>query len=297
MSFQMKLNNAEELRKLLTRKNFIPIPACFDALSAKLIEQEGFDVTFMSGFAASVSRIGEPDLGVMTFTEVLDQVSNICDATTIPVIGDGDTGYGNAINIHRTVKSFAKVGCAGILIEDQLSPKRCGHTPGKEVVSREEAFDRIRAAVDAREERDIVIMARTDANHTHGIKEAIERAQKFSDLGAEILFVEAPKTEDEMKLICKEINGYNIVNIVEGGVTPNLSLKKLEDIGYKLAVYPLTTLSSSMKAIIGSLRNLKSNNIEDEFLLDFMELRDRVGFNSYYKKLEKYTSFSRKNND
>lgn len=297
MSFQMKLNNAEELRKLLTRKNFIPIPACFDALSAKLIEQEGFDVTFMSGFAASVSRIGEPDLGVMTFTEVLDQVSNICDATTIPVIGDGDTGYGNAINIHRTVKSFAKVGCAGILIEDQLSPKRCGHTPGKEVVSREEAFDRIRAAVDAREERDIVIMARTDANHTHGIKEAIERAQKFSELGAEILFVEAPKTEDEMKLICKEINGYNIVNIVEGGVTPNLSLKKLEDIGYKLAVYPLTTLSSSMKAIIGSLRNLKSDNIEDEFLLDFIELRDRVGFNSYYKKLEKYTSFSRKNND
>ena len=297
MSFQMKLNNAEELRKLLTRKNFIPIPACFDALSAKLIEQEGFDVTFMSGFAASVSRIGEPDLGMMTFTEVLDQVSNICDATTIPVIGDGDTGYGNAINIHRTVKSFAKVGCAGILIEDQLSPKRCGHTPGKEVVSREEAFDRIRAAVDAREERDIVIMARTDANHTHGIKEAIERAQKFSDLGAEILFVEAPKTEDEMKLICKEINGYNIANIVEGGVTPNLSLKKLEDIGYKLAVYPLTTLSSSMKAIIGSLRNLKSNNIEDEFLLDFMELRDRVGFNSYYKKLEKYKSFSRQNND
>ena len=297
MSFQMKLNNAEELRKLLNSKNFITIPACFDALSAKLIEQEGFDVTFMSGFAASVSRIGEPDLGVMTFTEVLDQVSNICDATTIPVIGDGDTGYGNAINIHRTVKSFAKVGCAGILIEDQLSPKRCGHTPGKEVVSREEAFDRIRAAVDAREERDIVIMARTDANHTHGIKEAIERAQKFSDLGAEILFVEAPKTEDEMKLICREINGYNIANIVEGGVTPKLSLKKLEDIGYKLAVYPLTTLSSSMKAIIGSLRNLKSDNIEDEFLLDFMELRDRVGFNSYYKKLEKYTSFSRENND
>ena len=272
----MKLNNAEELRKLLTRKNFIPIPACFDALSAKLIEQEGFDVTFMSGFAASVSRIGEPDLGVMTFTEVLDQVSNICDATTIPVIGDGDTGYGNAINIHRTVKSFAKVGCAGILIEDQLSPKRCGHTPGKEVVSREEAFDRIRAAVDAREERDIVIMARTDANHTHGIKEAIERAQKFSDLGAEILFVEAPKTEDEMKLICKEINGYNIANIVEGGVTPNLSLKKLEDIGYKLAVYPLTTLSSYMKAIIGSLRNLKSNNIEDEFLLDFINKFYRI---------------------
>ena len=290
----MKNDNINSLRNLLDSKNFIPIPACFDALSAKLIQQEGFDVTFMSGFAASASRIGEPDLGVMTFSEVLDQVNNICDATSIPVIGDGDTGYGNTVNVQRTVKSFAKVGCAGILIEDQLSPKRCGHTPGKEVVSRDEAFDRIRAAVDARKENDILIMARTDANHTHGIKEAIERAQNFFEIGADILFVEAPKSIKEMELICKEVEGFKIANIVEGGLTPNLNMKELEEIGYNLAVYPLTALSSAMKSMIQVLRKMKTDQDRTSDLLDFTEIKSRIGFEEYYLKSEKYISSSRK---
>ena len=290
----MKNDNINSLRNLLDSKNFIPIPACFDALSAKLIQQEGFEVTFMSGFAASASRIGEPDLGVMTFSEVLDQVNNICDATSIPVIGDGDTGYGNTVNVQRTVKSFAKVGCAGILIEDQLSPKRCGHTPGKEVVSRDEAFDRIRAAVDARKENDILIMARTDANHTHGIKEAIERAQNFFEIGADILFVEAPKSIKEMELICKEVKGFKVANIVEGGLTPNLTMKELEEIGYKLAVYPLTALSSAMKSMIQVLRKMKIDQDRTSDLLDFTEIKSRIGFEEYYLKSEKYISSSRK---
>tara|TARA_B100001996_G_scaffold357133_1_gene320895 strand:- start:321 stop:1193 length:873 start_codon:yes stop_codon:yes gene_type:complete len=290
----MKNDNINSLRNLLDSKNFIPIPACFDALSAKLIQQEGFEVTFMSGFAASASRIGEPDLGVMTFSEVLDQVNNICDATSIPVIGDGDTGYGNTVNVQRTVKSFAKVGCAGILIEDQLSPKRCGHTPGKEVVSRDEAFDRIRAAVDARKENDILIMARTDANHTHGIKEAIERAQNFFEIGADILFVEAPKSIKEMELICKEVEGFKVANIVEGGLTPNLTMKELEEIGYKLAVYPLTALSSAMKSMIQVLRKMKTDQDRTSDLLDFTEIKSRIGFEEYYLKSEKYISSSRK---
>ena len=290
----MKNDNINSLRNLLDSKNFIPIPACFDALSAKLIQQEGFEVTFMSGFAASASRIGEPDLGVMTFSEVLDQVNNICDATSIPVIGDGDTGYGNTVNVQRTVKSFAKVGCAGILIEDQLSPKRCGHTPGKEVVSRDEAFDRIRAAVDARKENDILIMARTDANHTHGIKEAIERAQNFFEIGADILFVEAPKSIKEMELICKEVKGFKVANIVEGGLTPNLTMKELEEIGYKLAVYPLTALSSAMKSMIQVLRKMKTDQDRSSDLLDFTEIKSRIGFEEYYLKSEKYISSSRK---
>jgi len=290
----MKNDNINSLRNLLDSKNFIPIPACFDALSAKLIQQEGFEVTFMSGFAASASRIGEPDLGVMTFSEVLDQVNNICDATSIPVIGDGDTGYGNTVNVQRTVKSFAKVGCAGILIEDQLSPKRCGHTPGKEVVSRDEAFDRIRAAVDARKENDILIMARTDANHTHGIKEAIERAQNFFEIGADILFVEAPKSIKEMELICKEVKGFKVANIVEGGLTPNLTMKELEEIGYKLAIYPLTALSSAMKSMIQVLRKMKTDQDRTSDLLDFTEIKSRIGFEEYYLKSEKYISSSRK---
>ncbi len=289
----MKLDNVTKLRELIKTQSFIPIPSCFDTLSAKLIEQEGFQITFMSGFAASASRIGEPDLGLMTFTEVADQLNNICNAINIPIIGDGDTGYGNVINIHRTVKNFAKVGCAGILIEDQLAPKRCGHTPGKEVVSREEAFDRIKAAVDAREEQDIIIVARTDANENYGIKEAIERAQKFHEIGADVLFIEAPKNEEEMRLICKEVDGYKLANIVEGGITPNVSMKTLEEIGYKLAVYPLTLLSSAMKAMIKSLQKFKTDSDRKADLLSFLEIRERVGFNEYYKKSKNYNSLNR----
>ena len=289
----MNIENSTKLRNLIKNNSFLPIPSCFDALSAKLIEQTGFDAMFMSGFAASASRIGEPDLGVMTLTEVLDQLNNITDATSLPVIGDGDTGYGNAMNVQRTVKSFAKIGCAGVLIEDQLSPKRCGHTPGKDVVSREEAFDRIKASVDAREEKDILIMARTDANHTHGIKEAIERAQIFHELGSDILFVEAPKTEDEMRLICQEVPGCKIANIVEGGLTPNLSMKELEDIGYNMAVYPLTALSSAMKAMVDSLNKLKTDDDRSSNLMSFTELRKRVGFDDYYEVSSRYESSKR----
>ena len=289
----MKQKKSKILRNLLQSNNFLPVPSCFDALSAKLIEQVGFKLMFMSGFAASASRIGQPDLGVMTLTEVLDQLNSITDASTIPLIGDGDTGYGNAMNVIRTVKSFAKIDCPGVLIEDQLSPKRCAHTPGKDVVSRDEAFDRIKASVDAREENDILIMARTDANHTHGIKEAIERAQKFYELGADILFVEAPKSVDEMRLVCKEVPGYKIANIVEGGLTPNLSMKELENIGYNLAVYPLTALSSAMKAMVDSLTKLKTDSDRSNNLMSFEELRKRVGFDDYYETSSKYETSKR----
>ena len=287
-------NQTEKLREILKEKKFIPVPSCFDTLSAKLIEQANFDVTFMSGFAASASRIGSPDLGLMTFSEVLDQANNICNAIEIPMIVDGDTGYGNAMNVRRTLKECSKAGCAGILIEDQLAPKRCGHTPGKDVVGRDEAFDRIRAANDMRNEGyDILIMARTDANHTHGLTEAIERAQKFYELGADILFIEAPKNEKEMMTICKEVPGHKIANIVEGGITPNLSMKDLSDIGYKMAVYPLTVLSSAMKAMIKSLDLLMKDEERSDLLIDFTDLRKRVGFNDYYEISSKYETSKR----
>ena len=209
---------ASKLREKIANGDFMPMPCCFDALSAKLIEQAGFEVTFMSGFAASASRLGQPDLGLMSYAEVVDQARNITDAISIPVIADGDTGYGNAMNVRRTVEGFAKAGCAGVLIEDQLAPKRCGHTPGKDVVSRDEAFDRIKAAVDAREQgTDILIMGRTDANHTHGLEEAIYRGKRYQEIGADIIFIEAPKTIEEMKAICNEVPGCHMANIVEGG--------------------------------------------------------------------------------
>jgi 2-methylisocitrate lyase-like PEP mutase family enzyme len=285
---------ADLLRALLEQPKLHVMPCCYDALSAKLIEQAGFDLTFMSGFAASASRIGQPDLGLMSYGEVLDQARNITDAIGIPLLADGDTGYGNAMNVRRTVTGMAKAGAAAVMIEDQVAPKRCGHTPGKAVVSREEAFDRIRAAQDAKEAgADILILARTDARHEHGLAEAIARAARFKELGADILFVEAPKTVAEMQEICRELPGAKMANIVEGGETPELSHKELQDIGYAIAAYPLTLMASAMKAMVATLEKLKTDRERTPDLMDFKELRERIGFNDYYEVSAKYETSKR----
>ena len=285
---------ASRLREKIANGEFMPMPCCFDALSAKMIEQAGFGVTFMSGFAASASRLGQPDLGLMSYAEVVDQARNITDAISIPVIADGDTGYGNAMNVRRTVEGFAKAGCAGILIEDQLAPKRCGHTPGKDVVGRDEAFDRIKAAVDAREEgTDILIMGRTDANHTHGLEEAIHRGKRYQEIGADIIFIEAPKTVEEMETICREVPGCHMANIVEGGLTPNLAMTQLRDVGFQFAAYPLTLLAASMQAMKQTLELMRDDLPRAEHLMDFEELRDRIGFNDYYETSQVYETSRR----
>ena len=285
---------AAKLREKIANGDFMPMPCCFDALSAKMIEQAGFGVTFMSGFAASASRLGQPDLGLMSYAEVVDQARNITDAISIPVIVDGDTGYGNAMNVRRTVEGFAKAGCAGVLIEDQLAPKRCGHTPGKDVVSRDEAFDRIKAAVDARQEgTDILIMGRTDANHTHGLDEAIHRGKQYQEIGADIVFIEAPKTVEEMETICREVPGCHMANIVEGGLTPNLSMEQLQDVGFQFVAYPLTLLAASMKAMKLTLELMRQDLPRANHLMDFEELRDRIGFNEYYETSQVYETSRR----
>ena len=287
---------AETLRTLLAQDTCHIMPCCFDALSAKLIQQEGYAFTFMSGFAASASRIGAPDLGLMSYAEVLDQARNITEAIDIPLIGDGDTGYGNAMNVRRTVAGFAKAGCASVMIEDQLAPKRCGHTPGKAVVAREEAFDRIRAAVDEREAmrergQDILILARTDARHEHGLSEAIERAAKFAELGADILFVEAPRNVEEMTRVCAELPGPKMSNIVEGGETPDLTNAELQEIGYSIAAYPLSLMAAAMQAMVTTLKSMRDDQRPGQ--MDFGELRERIGFQEYYVASETYASSRR----
>ncbi|OSQ32102.1 oxaloacetate decarboxylase [Thalassospira sp. MCCC 1A03138] len=290
-----QISPADKLRALLATGDLITMPCCFDALSAKLIEQEGFGLTFMSGFSAAASRIGEPDLGLMSYGEVLDQARNITDAVSIPVIGDGDTGYGNAMNVKRTVAGFAKAGCAAVMIEDQLAPKRCGHTKGKEVVGRDEAFDRIKAAVDAREAgADILILARTDARHQHGLSEAIDRAAKFAELGADILFVEAPKTVAEMREICAALPGPKMANIVEGGETPDLTPEELSDIGYQIAAYPLSLMAAAMKAMVETLQLMKAGKPRTDMLMDWGQLRNRIGFDAYYEESERYATSKRR---
>ncbi|MET0100402.1 MAG: isocitrate lyase/PEP mutase family protein [Sedimenticola sp.] len=281
-------STAEQLRTLLDQPGIITMPCCFDAFSARLIEQAGFPLTFMSGFAVSAARLALPDTGLISMGEMLDQGRNICSAVEIPVIGDGDTGYGNPLNVRRTVKSYADAGFACIMIEDQEAPKRCGHTRGKRVVDRQEATNRIRAAVDQKEAgSDILIMARTDARHDHGMEEAMWRCQAFADLGADIVFLEAPRSREEMERFCHEIPGHKMANMVEQGDTPILPPKELEAIGYKIAAYPLTLISSAAVAMQSALEALKMGETP-ESMLSFPQLREIVGFNRYDEELKRY---------
>jgi len=283
-----------KLRELLAEPVLRVMPCCFDAMSARLIERKGFPLTFMSGFAVSGARLGLPDTGLISYGEMLDQGRNICDAVSIPVIGDADTGYGNPVNAKRTVRGYARAGFACAMIEDQRAPKRCGHTRGKEVVDRPEALARVRAAVDAREEArlegsDILIMARTDARATHGLDEALARGQAFSELGADIVFVEAPQSEDEMVTLCREVPGPKMANMVEQGDTPLLPPARLEEIGYLIAAYPLTLFSAAIGAMSRALDVMAEGRTHPTGLLDFEELREVVGFTDYDAEQARYT--------
>jgi len=269
------------------------MPCCFDPLSARLVERAGFPLTFMSGFAVAASRLGLPDNGLISYGEMLDAGRDICSAVSIPVIGDADTGYGNAMNVKRTVAGYRDAGFACVMIEDQQAPKRCGHTRGKQVVSRREALVRIRAAVDARDagrragRGDLLVMARTDARATHGLEEAIERCRAFAALGADILFLEAPESEEEMRTLCREVPGVKMANLVEGGATPLLSPVVLEEMGYQIAAYPLTLLSAATRAMQRALDALRQGERPDG-LLGFSELREIVGEGDYDADARRY---------
>ena len=282
------MNNTDKLRALLTGDGALVLPGCFDALSARLIERAGFPAAFMGGFAVSASRLGALDTGLISYGEMVDQGRDICAAVDIPVIGDGDTGYGNAVNVQRTVQGYAAAGFACVMIEDQVSPKKCGHTQGKQVVSRDEAFARIQAAVDAREAgADILIMARTDANATDGMDEAMLRARTFAEIGTDITFLEAPKSEAEMQAYCDGVPGPKMANMVEGGETPFLPPAELEALGYKVIIYPITLMLAGLKVMEDALAGISGGTHPDN-LAGFGHLRDVVGFPDYYETEKKY---------
>lgn len=283
-----------KLRELLKRPGMLIMPGCFDANSAKIIASAGFELGFMSGFCVSAARLGQPDTGLISYGELVDHGRNICSAVDIPILGDGDTGFGNALNIRRTVKGYHEAGFACVMIEDQLHPKRCGHTKGKAVVSREEALMRIRAAVDARNDgADILIMARTDARATDGMNEAIARCKAFRQIGADITFLEALGSKEEMLQYCKEVDGPKMVNLIEFGKTPLLPPAELEAIGFKIAVYPLTLLNASILAMRNALAQIKAGKQAE--VLNFEELKAAVGFPDYYEAEERYAQMLRQN--
>lgn len=280
---------ANKLRALLDKPGILNMPGCHDALSAKLIEQAGFDLGFMSGFAVSAARLAMPDTGLISYAEMVESGRFICNTVSIPMFGDGDTGFGNALNVKRTVKGYANAGFACIMLEDQVMPKRCGHTKDKMVVSREESFSRIEAAIDARNEEgsDILIMARTDARGTDSLDEAIFRANKFIELGADISFLEAPESIEEMKEYCNQVPSHKMANMIEHGKTPVLSPEQLEGIGYKIAVFPLSLVNASIMSMRQSLEMIR-NGQEPSNILDFEGLKSAVGFPEYYDEFDKY---------
>jgi 2-methylisocitrate lyase-like PEP mutase family enzyme len=279
---------ADRLRGLLARPGLLVMPGCHDAMSARLIEEAGFQLGFMSGFAVSADRLAMPDTGLISYGELVEQGQNICRAApNTPFIGDGDTGFGSAQNIKRTVQGYASAGFAGIMLEDQVAPKRCGHTEGKTVVGRDEALTRIQAAVDARDAgADILIMARTDARACVDLDEAIERCRRFRKIGADITFLEAPLGADEMRRYCHEVDGPKMANLIEGGKTPLLSHGELESIGYKIAVYPLTLLNVSIRAMREALAGLAAGRRTSA--MDFEQLKSAVGFPAYYAEEARY---------
>ena len=279
---------AERLRVLLERPGILVMPGCHDAMSSRLIEEAGFELGFMSGFAVSAARLGMPDTGLISYGELADQGENICRAVSIPLIGDGDTGFGSAQNIKRTVQGYERAGFAAIMLEDQVAPKRCGHTEGKSVVGRDEALTRIRAAVDARDAgHGILIMARTDARACVSLDEAILRCQQFREIGADITFLEAPLDEEEMRRYCVQVDGPKMANLIEGGKTPLLPPQQLEAIGYKIAVYPLTLLNVSIQAMRAALASLRRSERPGS-AMDFEDLKKAVGFPAYYAEEARY---------
>ena len=279
---------AQRLKEKLEAPELIVTPCCYDALSARLIAEAGFEVTFMSGFAVSAVRIGMPDTGLISFFEMRDQLQNICQAAPdLLVIGDADTGYGNALNVQRTVREYAHAGAAAVMIEDQVSPKRCGHTEGKQVISRSEARTKVRAAVDAAAAADTLVLARTDARAVLGFDAALERCHDFEEEGADFIFLEAPETEEEMARLCQSVAKPKLANMVPGGATPVLSRDELQAMGFAIAIFPQAVFAAAIHAQREALAAL-ANGVEAPPALTFEEVRRVVGFPEYYEREERY---------
>ncbi|PVH77346.1 putative isocitrate lyase/malate synthase [Cadophora sp. DSE1049] len=261
----------------------------YDGMSSRLVEEAGFPLVFLAGYAVA-SGYGLPDTGYIAFQEVANKIQETARQVTIPIIADGDTGYGSPMNVRRTVQGFATAGAAGVMIEDQTWPKRCGHTKGKYVVSRSEAYARIQAAVDARNEGlDIWILARTDSLIL-GYEEALTRARKFKEIGVDAVFVEALPDRATMLQFRKDIDFPCLANIIEGGKTENLSAKDLGELGYALVAYPWTLVAAKLKSIRETLENLKASFTvgKPPTVLSYAEVCDGVGFNKYYELEERY---------
>lgn len=252
------MTKARKLRELIASPRILMAPGAYDALSAKIVEEAGFDAVYMTGYGASASRLGEPDVGYLTMTEMVEQARAFAQAVDVPVLADGDTGYGNPLNVRRTVEAYERAGVAAIQLEDQVFPKRCGHMLGRRVIPAEEMVEKIRAAAEARQDSDFVIIARSDARTVLGLEEVLRRLRLYREAGADLLFAESLESVEEMQAFNRAFpDAPTFANMIESGRTPVLTAHELEAIGYAVAVYPVGTLYTAAKAVKGYLETLR----------------------------------------
>jgi len=269
------------LRELIAGDEPVLLPGCYDALGARLIGQAGFDAVYMTGFGTSASLLGRPDVGLLGMSEMADNARRIVQATDLPVVADADTGYGNPINVIRTVQEYERAGVSGLHLEDQVMPKRCGHMDGKAVVPVGEMVAKIEAAVSARTDPDLVLIARTDARAVDGLDAALDRARRCHDAGADVLFVEALQGEEEIEIAASELAGIPLVfNWVEGGKTPPLDHARLAELGYRLILMPISTLlaaTRAMRQVLREIRDVGTPTVVAEEQPVFDEFLDLIG--------------------
>jgi carboxyvinyl-carboxyphosphonate phosphorylmutase len=265
------------LRELLAGGETVVAPGAYDALSARLIEQAGFPAVYMTGFGTAASLLGRPDIGLLSGSEMIDNARRIAGCLSVPVIADADTGYGNPINVIRTVREYERAGVAGIHLEDQAMPKRCGHLSGKVLVPAADMAAKVRAAVAARIDTDFVIIARTDARAVEGIDAALERAACYLEAGADVLFVEAPEDDTEVSAIARTFAGVPLLfNWAEGGRTPPVSLVRLQELGFRIVIFPIGALLSAATAVRSFLRTLRRDGTPGALLPKFPTITEFV---------------------
>jgi 2-methylisocitrate lyase-like PEP mutase family enzyme len=289
------MNSRQVLKQFFKRDRLLVAPGCFDGLSARLVEEAGFEAAYLSGGALARS-MGIPDIGLVTMSEVIERAAQVVAAVKIPIIADADTGYGNAVNLVRTIREFERTGVAAIHIEDQITPKRCGHLDGKEVIPLAEMENKLQAALASRNDPDFLIIARTDARGVHGFDDAISRGRAFAKLGVDAIFVEAPQSEAELEEIPRALPDVPLlVNVFKGGKTPMLPVERLQQMGYRIAIYPSETQRAAIHAMrqaLGLLKREGTTEKMDDALTTFKERDKVVGLDEWQRLEKQYMALS-----
>lgn len=274
------MRRTTRFRRLMEAPEILVLPGVHDALSLRIAEQAGFKAVAAGGYAATASLLGAPDVGQLTMTEMADMYARLADRSTLPIFADADTGHGNTSNVARTVRAFERAGVAALFLEDQVSPKRCGHMEGKAVVPPVEMVAKLKAALDARVDADLVICARTDARAVEGLDAAIERAELYREAGADLMFVEAPRSVEELRRVCSEIAGPCLANCIEGGRTPALPAPELEEMGFAAVAWPVSAtyaVARALQEVYAALAAEGTTEAVEDRLLDFEEFNELIG--------------------